>query len=96
MRNRKVCVTIGTAAAVYLSALAPVGQAETVCNEAENSYRGGYVVSDGIDDPLPPAFLRGSQMSVGNDDAVGLDNAADVSPALRQCEPPDGGGGGQT
>lgn len=98
MRTKKLCVTIGTAAAVYLSALAPLSQAETVCNEAENSHRGGYVVSDGIVDPVPPAFLRGSQMRVGNDNAVGLDHAADRSPALRQCEPADGddGGGGST
>ena len=96
MRHRKLCVTIGTVAAVYLSALAPVSQAGTVCNEAENSHRGGYVVSDGIVDPVPPAFLRGSQMRVGNDSAVGLDNAADHSPALRQCEPADGDDGGPT
>lgn len=93
MRKQKLCVTIGTVAAVYLSALAPAGQADTVCNEAENSHRGGYVVSDGIVDPIPPAFLRegGSQMRVGNDNAVGLDNAADRSPALRHCEPEDDG-----
>ncbi len=87
MRTKKLCVTIATVAAVYLSALAPAGQADTVCNEAENSHRGGYVVSDEIVDPVPPAFLRDSQMSVGNDNAVGLDTAADGSPALRQCEP---------
>jgi hypothetical protein len=63
-----------------------------ICNEAENSHRGGYTVSDGIVDPNPPAFLRGSQMSVGNGD--GLLNAAQHSPALRECEPDDGDGGG--
>ncbi len=34
-----------------------------VCNEAENSWHGGYVVTDGPVDPNPPAFLRGSQTS---------------------------------
>jgi hypothetical protein len=70
----------------------------TICNEAENSQRGGYSVSDGIVDPNPPAFLRGSQMSVGNDTAAGLLNAAQHSPALRECELDDdnGGGGGET
>ena len=66
--------------------------AATVVNEAENSHRGGYTVSGGIVDPVPPAFLRGSQMRVGNDNARGLTIAADRSPALRQAVP-DGGGG---
>jgi hypothetical protein len=90
----KLCLIVGAMGAAFLSALAPAGQAATVCNEAENSPRGGYVVSGGIVDPAPPAFLRGSPMRVGGDDAQGLDNAADRSPALRQCEPSGGGGGG--
>jgi hypothetical protein len=96
----KAIATVGTAAIAYLAALAPAGQAATVCNEAENSHRGGYEVSGGIVDPVPPAFLRGSQMRVGNDKSKGLLNAADRSPALRQCAPEtddgggDGGGGG--
>jgi hypothetical protein len=96
LRTKKLCVAVGTAAAVYLSALAPASPAGTICNEAENSHRGGYVVSGGIVDPNPPAFLRGSQMRVGNDNAPGLSRAADRSPALRQCEPeaPDGGDAG--
>ena len=73
-----------------------MSQAGTICNEAENSHRGGYVVWDGIVDPVPPAFLRGSQMRVGNDSAVGLNNAADRSPALRQCEPAESDDGGPT
>ena len=93
-RKTKLFMTLATVGAAYLSALAPAGQAATVCNEAENSHLGGYVVSGGTVDPAPPAFLRGSQMKVGNDNAQGLDNAADRSPALRQCAPPDGGGGG--
>lgn len=95
MRNKtNVCVTVATMGAAYLFAVAPAGQAATICNEAENSHRGGYVVSGGTVDPSPPAFLRGSQMRVGNDSARGLDNAANHSPALRQCDVPSGGGGG--
>lgn len=89
----KSIATAGTAAVIYLAALAPAAQAATVCNEAENSHRGGYEVSGGIVDPVPPAFLRGSQMRVGNGDSKGLNNAADRSPALRQCSPDDGNGG---
>jgi hypothetical protein len=90
----KAFATAGVVVAAYIAALAPASQATTVCNEAENSHRGGYEVSGGIVDPLPPAFLRGSQMRVGNDKSRGLDNAADRSPALRQCGPADGDGGG--
>jgi hypothetical protein len=86
---------VGTVAAAYLTALAPASQAAIVCNEAENSHRGGYEVIGGTVDPVPPAFLRGSQMRVGNDNSAGLDNAADRSPALRQCGPADGDGGGE-
>ena len=90
----KVLATAGTVAAAYLSALAPASPAATVCNEAENSHRGGYEVTGGTVDPVPPAFLRGSQMRVGNDHSAGLDNAANHSPALRQCGPAGGDGGG--
>jgi hypothetical protein len=62
-----------------------------ICNEAENSFRGGYTVAGGIVDPNPPAFLRGSQMRVGNGNGEGLLNAAQHSPALRECGPTDGG-----
>ena len=82
------------AAILSLAALpATAGADTTVCNEAENSWRGGYVVTDGPVDPNPPAFLRGSQMEVGNGNA-GLVNAAEHSPALRLCGPEDGDGGG--
>jgi hypothetical protein len=66
----------------------------SVCNEAENSHRGGYVVTDGPVDPNPPAFLRGSQMRVGNGKGAGLERAAERSPALRVCGPEDENGGG--
>src|SRR5262245_47676158 len=95
LRTRtKAIATAGIAAAAYLSSLAPASQAATVCNEAENSHRGGDQVGGGIVDPGPPAFLRGSQMRVGNDKSRGLDHAADRSPALRQCGPTGGDGGG--
>jgi hypothetical protein len=92
MSHKKLAATTALLGTAYLSALAPASQAATVCNEAENSPRGGYVVSGGLEDPSPPAFLRGSQMRVGNGSAKGLDHAADRSPALRQCAPDDGGG----
>jgi hypothetical protein len=104
MKHRK-WMTAAAVGAVYLSSLAPAAPAgaATVCNEAENSARGGYSVSGGIVDPAPPAFLRGSQMRVGNDGSAGLDHAANMSPALRQCgtpppppPPTDGGGTGGT
>jgi hypothetical protein len=80
---------LNLAAAVAILALAAVpaaaGADTVVCNEAENSPRGGYVVTDGPIDPNPPAFLRDSQMRLG--DGEGLVGAAEQSPALRQCEP---------
>jgi hypothetical protein len=81
-------------AALAAAALAPAAHADDVivCNEAENSPRGGYVVTDGPVDPVPPAFLRGSTMRVGN--GAGLERAAERSPALRVCGPEDGDGGG--
>ena len=45
----------------------------------------GYEVTGCPVDPNPPAFLRGSQMKVGN--GAGLVNAAEHSPALRLCGP---------
>jgi hypothetical protein len=91
--NMKLWVTTAAVSVASLAAFAPASQATTVCNEAENSHQGGYVVSGGIVDPNPPARLRGSQMKVGNDKARGLLNAADKSPALRQCGLPDDGTG---
>jgi hypothetical protein len=86
---RKLTIALGVAA--LTAAFAPAARADTaVCNEAENSHRGGYVVNGGPVDPLPPAFLRGSQMKVG--DGAGLVNAAEHSPALRTCAPEGGGG----
>jgi hypothetical protein len=87
-----------TAATFALAALPAAASATDVCNEAENSHRGGYSVTGGPVDPNPPAFLRGSQMRVGNGHGAGLVNAAYHSPALRTCGPesdPDGGDGGE-
>ena len=92
-----LAVTAGLAAAAAPAAAAPRSQDDTtvaICNEAENSHRGGYSVSGGIVDPNPPAFLRGSQMRVGNGFGAGLLNAAQHSPALRECGPTDGDGDG--
>ena len=85
---------VGAALAVAAVPATAAADAVAVCNEAENSHRGGYTVSGGIVDPNPPAFLRGSQMRVGNGHGKGLLNAAQRSPALRECGPDDDGGGG--
>jgi len=95
MRNT-IAILAATAATLALAPAAiaaPAGPDEfpSVCNEAENSPRGGYVVTDGPVDPNPPAFLRGSQMRVGNARGAGLEHAAERSPALRVCGPEDGG-----
>ena len=81
-------------AAGVLVAAVPGASADEVivCNQAENSHRGGYVLTKGPEDPTPPAFHRGSPMRVGN--GKGLVHAAEMSPALRECGP-DGGGGGE-
>ena len=101
MIARKLILAAG--AATLALALPATASADTVnvCNEAENSHRGGYTVAGGIVDPNPPAFLRGSQMRVGNGHRAGLLNAAQHSPALRECGVPseddggdDGGDGG--
>ena len=46
------------AAALGLAVLPAPASGADVCNEAENSHRGGYVITD-TPDPRPPAFLRG-------------------------------------
>jgi hypothetical protein len=87
-------LTFAAAAVTAGLALLPSTAAATdVCNEAENSHRGGYTVNGGPVDPNPPARLRGSQMRVGKGNA-GLVNAAFHSPALRTCGPTDAPGGG--
>jgi hypothetical protein len=87
-------LSLGLCTAALIAAMAPAARAAdtAVCNEAENSPRGGYVVTGGPVDPVPPAFLRGSTMKVG--DGAGLVNAAEHSPALRTCGPEGENGGG--
>jgi hypothetical protein len=93
-------LTLAAVSAVLVVAVAPAASiakpkpTADVCNEAENSWQGGYSVTGGPVDPNPPAFLRGSQMRVGNGHGAGLVNAAEHSPALRLCGPEDGDGGG--
>lgn len=96
MLLRKLTLT-AVAVVVVASAAPSAAHATDVCNEAENSHRGGYTVNGGPVDPNPPAFLRGSQARVGNGKGKGLENAAFHSPALRTCGPTEdgeGGGGG--
>jgi hypothetical protein len=92
MRMRIMIPSLVATAVLAIPAVALAEDGVSVCNEAENSPRGGYVVTGGPVDPAPPAFLRGSQMRVGNGHGVGLQNAAEHSPALRLCGPEDGGG----
>jgi hypothetical protein len=88
------------AAAVPAAATAAATSPVAVCNEAENSFHGGYVVDPAVD-PSPPAFLRGEQMRLGNGHGAGLVKAAERSPALAVCTTPgqdtggDTGGGGE-
>jgi hypothetical protein len=94
---RSLFVSLGAAAALGLTAAPaaiadPPAQTTPVCNEAENSFQGGYTVAPGVD-PNPPAFLRGEQMRVGQGHGAGLVNAAGHSPALAVCGPVGGGSG---
>jgi hypothetical protein len=91
-RKLTLAAASATLALAALPAAAPAKPAAgaDVCNEAENSWQGGYEVTGGPVDPNPPAFLRGSQMRVGNGHGAGLVNAAEHSPALRLCGPEGG------
>jgi hypothetical protein len=94
--HRRNLTLAATAAALALAVLPSAAKATDVCNEAENSYRGGYTVSGDPVDPNPPARLLGgpgNQMRVGNGKGKGLENAAFHSPALRTCGEGDGSGG---
>ena len=63
------------------------GSSTDVCNERENSNRGGYVLIGGPVDPPPNRPQEGTPMRVGNGNGRGLERAAERSPALRTCEP---------
>ena len=91
---RRNLTLAASAAALAFAVLPSAASATDVCNEAENSFQGGYTVNGGPVDPNPPAFLRGSQMRVGNGHGAGLINAAEHSPALRTCGLTDDDGGG--
>src|SRR4051812_50200131 len=72
VRAHKLILAAATATLVLATAPGAAGAAPkaagdgtAVCNEAENSHRGGYTVSAGPGDPNPPPFLRGAQMRVG-------------------------------
>lgn len=97
MRARTPLTTLAATAALGVTAapaaLAPPAQTTPVCNEAENSFQGGYTVAPGVD-PNPPAFLRGEQMRVGQGHGAGLVNAAGHSPALAVCGDAGSGDGG--
>ena len=56
--HRRNLTLAATAAALALVVLPSAANATDVCNEAENSYRGGYTVSGDPVDPNPPARLR--------------------------------------
>ncbi len=93
---RRNVTLAASAAALALAVLPNTASATDVCNEAENSFQGGYTVNGGPVDPNPPAFLKGGaghQMRVGNGNGKGLVNAAEHSPALRTCGPTSTGGG---
>ena len=70
MRARKL--TLAALSAVLVVAAVPAAApanpkpSANVCNEAENSWQGGYTVTGDPVDPNPPARLLGSQMRVGN------------------------------
>jgi hypothetical protein len=102
MTTRTLIASLAAAAALGVTAApaamaAPPAQTTPVCNEAENSFQGGYTVAPGVD-PNPPAFLRGEQMRVGQGHGAGLVNAASHSPALAVCGDggSTGGDGGST
>jgi hypothetical protein len=91
-RTATLAATVATLLLAAIPAASFADDGVNVCNEAENSWRGGYEVTGDLVDPAPPAFLRGSQMRVGNGKGAGLEHAAERSPALRLCSPEDGGG----
>jgi hypothetical protein len=98
MRARKLTLALLAAGAIAAalpatSSADPKDSGVAVCNEAENSWHGGYTVEPGVD-PNPPAFLRGEQMRLGNGHGVGLENAAERSPAKAVCGDTGGGDDG--
>ena len=82
-----------TTAVLILTAAPPAANATDVCNEAENSWKGDYDMTE-TPDKRPPAFLRGEQMVLAKKgQGKGLVHAAERSPSKEVCGG-DGGDGG--
>ena len=97
--SKKFGITVATASAALVAALAPAAQATeySVCNQRENSHHKSDLVPMG-----PKADPKGrGDMTIGSSKAKGLQRAADNSPALTTCGRPsdedtsgnEGGGG---
>ena len=81
-------MSLAGAALLMVGALPGLAQADTgvvVCNAAENSHRGSYVIPESEGLRNPPARFREGRFSVGNDRAPGPARAAERSPALALC-----------
>jgi hypothetical protein len=88
-RNLRISLALSVAALV--AAAAPCAQANTlVCNEASNGQHGGYVAI-GTPDPNPPARHTDGLGQLGNGLGLGLERAAQQSPALTECGVATGG-----
>ena len=93
-RNLRIVLALTVAAVAAIGS--PTAQAGTVCNQAGNGHHDGTFVSKGTPDPSPPARNKSGLSVLGNGKGKGLDRAAERSPALSQCGPPDSGGNGDT
>jgi hypothetical protein len=92
---RKLALVAATAALTF-AALPSAAHATDVCNEAENSWKGDYDMTE-TPDKRPPAFLRGEQMVLAKKGkGKGLVHAAERSPSKEVCGGgSDGGDGGE-
>ena len=85
MNNLRITIALSVTALVV--AFAPgTAQAATVCNEASNSQRGDLVAT-GTPDPSTPARHKDELAGIPGK-GVGLQNAAERSPALTTCAKP--------
>ena len=88
--SKKFGITVATASAALVAALAPAAQATeySVCNQRENSHHASGLVPMG-----PKADPKGrGDATIGSSKAKGLLRAADNSPALTTCGRPEDGG----
>jgi hypothetical protein len=93
--STKFGITVATASAALVAALAPAAQATeySVCNQRENSHHASGLVPMG---PNADPKGRGDKI-VGNGNGKGLLRAADNSPALTTCgRPSDDGSSGDS